>query len=94
MTTISSNMMGSGTDGRHAEGASTKAIEKVTTKIPSDAFLFTAIGCIGVSAALQLTGHKKTSLFVGQWVPTILILGLYNKIVKLTGHETSSKKGF
>jgi len=26
-------------------------------------------------------------LFVGQWVPTILILGLYNKLVKQHGSD-------
>jgi hypothetical protein len=93
MTSISSEPIRITDDGRHAEGASTKAIEKITTKIPSDAFLWTAFGAIGASATLQLMGYKKTSLFVGQWVPTILILGMYNKMVKLLGHETSSRKG-
>ena len=26
-------------------------------------------------------------LFVGQWAPTFLILGLYNKLVKLLGSD-------
>jgi hypothetical protein len=26
-------------------------------------------------------------MFVGQWAPSLLILGLYNKLVKLEGHD-------
>jgi hypothetical protein len=32
-------------------------------------------------------GKKETAQFVGHWVPTFLILGLYNKIVKVAGHD-------
>jgi hypothetical protein len=27
------------------------------------------------------------ALFVGQWPPTFLLLGVYNKLVKQLGHE-------
>ena len=40
-----------------------------------------------VSLGLHLAGRKDHALFVGQGVPTLLILGLYNKIVKVAGHE-------
>jgi hypothetical protein len=36
---------------------------------------------------LQLLGRKHEAQFVGQWVPTILILGLYNKMVKQHGSD-------
>lgn len=71
----------------HKEGPVAKAIEKQTAKIPSDVFLWAALGSIAVSAVLQLTGVKKRSLFVGQWAAPFLILGLYNKLVKLEGHD-------
>jgi hypothetical protein len=32
-------------------------------------------------------GEDKTANFVGQWAPTFLILGLYNKLVKLEGSD-------
>jgi hypothetical protein len=32
-------------------------------------------------------GRDKDALFVGQWAPTFLILGLYNKIVKTVGSD-------
>lgn len=71
----------------HKEGPVAAAIEEQTAKLPSDLFLWVALGSIAVSLALQVTGKKKSSLFVGQWAPTFLILGLYNKLVKLEGHD-------
>lgn len=31
--------------------------------------------------------QRKVASFVGQWVPTILITGLYNKLVKVQGSD-------
>ena len=64
------------------EDATTKAIEKQTKKIPSDVFLFTAIGTMAVSLTLKVLGRSKDAAFVGQWAAPILILGVYNKLVK------------
>ena len=71
----------------HTEGSVAKAIEQQTAKLPSDLFLWAAIGSIAASAALHLTGNKNGSVFVGQWAPTLLILGLYNKLVKQRGSD-------
>ena len=76
--------------GKHKEGPIAKAIEKQTTKLPSDTFLGLAMGAIGASLSFQLVGKKETSTFIGQWAPTLLILGLYNKLVKLQGSEPSN----
>ncbi|GAA0544234.1 hypothetical protein [Chitinophaga japonensis] len=71
----------------HQEGKVAKAIEKQTAKVPSDVYLWAAVGAMGISLALQLTGWKDKSLFVGQWAAPFLLLGLYNKVVKLEGHD-------
>ena len=71
----------------HEEGTLTKTIEHYTSQVPSGTYLSLAVGAIGVSLALQLAGRKHAAEFVGHWVPTILILGLYNKLVKLEGSE-------
>jgi hypothetical protein len=71
----------------HAEGQVARTIEKQTAKIPSDAFLWAAVGSMATSATLQLMGNKHASVFVGQWAPTFLILGLYNKLVKQLGSD-------
>jgi hypothetical protein len=46
-----------------------------------------AIGAMMASASFQAMGNKNVSLFVGQWAPTFLILGLYNKLVKQLGSD-------
>jgi hypothetical protein len=71
----------------HEEGPVAKAIENQTAKLPSDTFLWAAVGAMGVSLALQCLKQKHVSLFVGQWAAPFLLLGIYNKIVKTEGHD-------
>jgi hypothetical protein len=71
----------------HSEGSVAKMIEQETARLPSDAFLWGAIGAMAASCYFQSAGHKHMSLFVGQWAPTLLIFGLYNKLVKLQGSD-------
>jgi len=68
------------------EGRVTKAIESQTAKLPSDLFLWSAIGVAGVSLTLRIIGRKHEALHAGQLVAPLLILGLYNKLVKVQGH--------
>ena len=36
----------------------------------------------------DLPSHAgQVSLFLGQWAPTLLLLGVYNKIVKVAGSD-------
>lgn len=72
---------------QRAEGRVARAIEEQTAKLPSDLFLWAAGGSIAASLGLFLAGRRESALFVGQWAPTFLILGLYNKLVKQLGHE-------
>ena len=72
---------------QHSEGTVARAIEKQTAKLPSDLFLWAAVGAIGVSAVLEYSGNEEKSRFVGQWVAPLLLLGLYNKIVKVAGSD-------
>jgi hypothetical protein len=71
----------------HRESPFAKAIENQTAKLPSDTFLWLAIGSMAASATLQVIGKKETSNFIGQWAPAFLILGLYNKLVRVAGSE-------
>ncbi|MDY7227088.1 hypothetical protein [Hyalangium rubrum] len=64
------------------EDVATTNIEELTKKVPSVSFLGLAIGAMAVSASLMLLNRKTWANFVGQWAPTLLILGTYNKIVK------------
>jgi hypothetical protein len=72
---------------QHREGPIARGIEAQTAKLPSDTFLWAAVASIGLSASLQLMGNKQVSIFVGQWAPTFLLLGLYNKMVKQLGSD-------
>jgi hypothetical protein len=74
----------------HAEGPVAKAIEDQTAKLPSDTFLWLAVASMGVSAALQLSGKRHAGLFVGQWAPSFLLFGVYNKLVKQLGSDRAS----
>jgi hypothetical protein len=74
-------------DEPRTEGPVARAIESQTAKLPSDAFLWMAVGAMLASATLQLRGSRDVSLFVGQWAPTFLIFGLYNKLVKQLGSD-------
>ncbi|MDC0710336.1 hypothetical protein POL68_17805 [Stigmatella sp. ncwal1] len=64
------------------EDKATTSIEQVTKKVPSVSFLGLAIGAMAVSATLMVFNRKPWAQFIGQWAPTLLILGTYNKIVK------------
>jgi hypothetical protein len=87
------------------EGKIARAIESQTAKLPSDVFLLAAgIAMVG-SLAFQVLGPRpKTGIFgrrvegraplasfMGQWVPTLLIFGLYNKLVKVAGPDRMSR---
>lgn len=69
------------------EGPVAKAIESQTTRLPSDLFLWTSIGAMATSFTLKLLGKNHTALFIGQWAAPFLLFGIYNKIVKVEGHD-------
>lgn len=69
------------------EGPLAKTIESQTAKLPSDVFLWAAVGSMTASLTLKLLGKNHTALFVGQWAAPFLLLGVYNKIVKVEGHD-------
>jgi hypothetical protein len=76
---------------QHSEGPVATAIEEQTAKIPSDVFLWAAMASMAASLTLKITGQKHTALFVGQWAAPFLLLGIYNKLVKLEGHDKNDK---
>ena len=72
------------------EGKVARTIERETSKIPSDRFLWAGGLAIAASLGFMVAGKSKVANFIGQWAPTILILGLYNKLVKVAGHDRHS----
>jgi hypothetical protein len=88
-------------NGGASEGRVARAIERRTAKIPSDVFLWGAGIAMMGSLVFQLVGPRPASrlfrrrvegrapiaTFIGQWVPTLLLFGIYNKIVKVAGSD-------
>lgn len=74
----------------HSEGVVARTIEEQTAKLPSDIFLWGALGSIGLSLYFELKGEKHKSQFIGRWVSPFLLLGVYNKLVKIGGSDRVS----
>ena len=91
MDTYSSSQTGQ--SGQHVgtEDRFTKTLEEYTSEIPSSAFLGVALGAMALSLIAQASGRGKWGNFIAQWVPTWLIIGVYNKIVKLEGHDHNDR---
>lgn len=70
---------------QHDEGPVAEAIEQQTAKLPSDLFLWGGMGALVTAATAFANGKRHEALLIGQWAAPILILGLYNKLVKLEG---------
>ena len=69
------------------EGELTRAIETQTAKIPSIAFLNLAVGSMALSAVTALIfGKRQLGTFFGLWVPSLMLIGVYNKLVKMEAH--------
>lgn len=79
---------------RPTEDNLTKTIEGYTAAIPSSGYLGVAVAAMGVSLLCQATGQGKWGNFIAQWVPTWLIIGLYNKVVKLEGHDKTDRGSY
>ncbi|WP_140796952.1 hypothetical protein [Myxococcus xanthus] len=69
----------------HAEASLTRLIEQQTAKVPSHVFLVASLAAMGVSFVLEVTGRSRPSRFIGQWVSPLLVMGVYNKLVKIFG---------
>lgn len=77
-------------DTERKEGWIAKTIETQTSKLPSDTFLWASLGAMATSLTLKLVKQDHLALFVGQWAAPFLLLGIYNKIVKVEGHDKES----
>lgn len=100
MNTFGENAVSGGESYEHREGKVARSIEKQTAKIPSDIFLWAAGAAVIGSLAFELVGilgkkervaglktRAPLATFIGMWVPSLLLLGVYNKIVKVAGSD-------
>ncbi len=80
--------------GDTTEGQMTARVENQTGKIPSMAWLGLAVGSMAASAVILATSQKKEyANFVGLWAPSFLLIGIYNKLVKLEGNDYTTAGG-
>jgi hypothetical protein len=83
------------------EGKTTALVERQTSRLPSMTYLGLAVGAIALSAGLAISARPQRRFgssrrlelanFVGQWAPTLLVIGVYNKLVKIEDELLSSR---
>lgn len=74
----------------HSEGVVARTLEEQTAKLPSDVWLWAAVGSMGLSLFMHLSGRREDGHFIGQWAAPFLLLGVYNKIVKIGGSDRNN----
>lgn len=75
--------------GEVQEDQVTASIERFTAQIPSSVYLGAALGSMAVSVGFKIAKKTDMALFIGQWAAPFLILGIYNKLVKIHGSDSS-----
>ena len=71
----------------HTEDPFTRLIEQQTAKVPSQVFLFTSFCAMATSLGLELARRERAARFIGLWVTPLLVMGVYNKLVKTLGQR-------
>jgi hypothetical protein len=69
----------------HVESSLTRLVEQQTAKVPSHVFLFASLCAMTASLYFEARNQVRASRFVGMWVSPLLIMGVYNKLVKTFG---------
>ena len=75
------------TKGEAHEDQITAAIEKVTAQVPSSLYLALSLASMAASLGFQAAKKQHQALFIGQWAAPFLLLGIYNKLVKIHGSD-------
>ncbi len=65
------------------KGQTATGLEKVASKITSGGYMSLALGSLALSAAIAAFSKRKSMAnFVGLWVPTLMLVGIYNKLTQ------------
>jgi len=78
-------------DNEPHQAAGMKRVDDMAAKIPNVGYMGLAVGSMLLSASLVLLKKKELGNFVGLWAPSLLIIGVYNKLVKMQHNLDSSK---
>src|SRR5688572_10403334 len=66
--------------------------QPLTSLLPTDTFLCAALGSMGLSVLFQIARLRKSSLLVAQWVPALLLLGVYHKMLQVAEDNRASTR--
>jgi hypothetical protein len=77
--------------GEAQEDQITASIEKFTAQVPSSVYLALALGSMALSLGFKAAKKQHEAFFIGQWAAPFLILGIYNKLVKIHGSDGTSE---
>lgn len=55
---------------------------RITDDVPQEAWYWMALASIGVSAYFKIVKKDDLALFVGQWPPTFLLFGLFQRLLR------------
>ncbi len=67
---------------RLQQGEPAQAMMEAQEKVPTVAYAIAAGGSIIASAILFGRKNRDWSLFVGQWAPTFLLMGIFYKLLR------------
>lgn len=67
------------------EGTITSQLERITAALPSSTWLSLAGVALVGSIGLRVFGKDRYAGIISELVPTFLLIGVYNKLVKLHG---------
>lgn len=83
MNTITETM----TRSSRSAGPALQALEDTNARVSPAIFLWAAGGSILGSLTLKALGRSQDALFVGQWAPTFLLLGIFSKLDRTFGPQ-------
>jgi hypothetical protein len=69
----------------HREDPITGILEQQAAKVPSNYFLTLALAAMLASLGFELSGRERASRFFGMWPAPLLVMGVYNTLVKVLG---------
>jgi hypothetical protein len=76
--------------GEIREDQVTSWLEKQTAQVPSSTWLAAALASMVASLGFRAARKEHAALFVGQWAAPLLLIGIYNKMVKQHGSDATS----
>lgn len=83
------------TEIRDGAQAGTRFAEKSTSaleRLPLSGFWFGAVGAMILSAGLFLLGRRQSSQFIGLWVPSIISLALFYKLLRPSAEVREARR--